>query len=143
MLLKKKIIDDFFTNNPIILEKCLDIKPDSLLPQITLVNWIKENFEQDMKPDLICQDIHDEWIILDYKRAKKIIKKLGTARADVTAEVTDLFTQLKYYREYFDESLHRESFFKITGKEIFPKPAGIGLIGIISIEEQRVFKKKY
>jgi hypothetical protein len=136
----EKTIDDFMTNNPIILERTLDIKPDSLLPQVILVNWIKENFTQDMKPDLICQNIHDDWIILDYKRAKRILKKENTARADVISEVHDLKTQLKNYREYFNEDKHRKSFCDVMGFEIPSKPQAIGLIGVIKKEEQKIFK---
>lgn len=136
----EKTIDDFITNNPIILERCLDINPDSLLPQVKLINEIKENFEQNMIPDLMCKNIHNEWIILDYKRAKRIVKKEGTARQDVTSEVHDLKTQLKTYREFFNDTLHRESFFEKTGYRICSKPQAIGLIGIIKNEEQKIFK---
>lgn len=136
---EEKEIDDFITNNPIILERCLDIKPDSLLPQPNLKNWIQDNFEQDMKPDLICQNIHEDWIIIDYKRAKRIIKKPKTARADVIAEVHELHTQIKNYREYFNEEKHRDSFFNKTGYNIPPKPKGMGIIGNVSSEERRTF----
>lgn len=133
-------LDNFITNNPIILERCLDIKPDSLLPQMTLTNWVQENFEQDIKPDLICQNIHNDWVILDYKRAKRITKKIGTARADVIAEVHELKTQLTTYRKYFNEEKHRNSFFKKTGLRIGTGPDCIGIIGNVSEEERKTFK---
>lgn len=136
----EKTIDDFITDNPIILERCLDINPDSLMSQAILINEVKESFNQDMKPDLICKNIYDEWIILDYKRAKRIVKKEATARQDVTSEVHDLKTQLKNYREYFNDSSHRKLFLDKTGHEISSKPQAIGLIGVLQEEEQKIFK---
>ncbi|QFR39175.1 hypothetical protein A9Q91_02985 [Candidatus Gracilibacteria bacterium 28_42_T64] len=136
--IKEQEIDNFITENPIILERCLFLTP--ILPQQILNNLVKENFDQDMIPDLICQDINDSWIIVDYKRAKRIIKKNDTARADIKSEVNELKIQLKNYREYFNEEKHRNNFAKITGYKIPSKPKTKGLIGYVLDSERKIFE---
>ncbi|MGI1679566.1 MAG: hypothetical protein K6L75_12575 [Cellvibrionaceae bacterium] len=137
--IKENEIDDFITSNPIILAKCFSIDPSSLLPQKLLVNKVPKLFTQDLKPDLICQNIHGDWIILDYKRSKYIIKREGTARVAVTSEVEELVTQLKHYRSYFEEGKHREYFKESTGFQPSNKPLTIGLIGRINKDQRASF----
>jgi len=134
-------IDDFFFTNQIILETCLNMIPGSLSSQPMLKNWIKTNFEQDMIPDAIFQNIHQDWVILDYKRSKRVLKKEDTARADVISEVHELKTQLKNYREYFDEKQHRESFRNEFGFYVEKKPSCYGIIGLVPPESRSLFKQ--
>ncbi|MBJ8085249.1 hypothetical protein JDS76_00235 [Bacillus cereus] len=135
----EKEIDDFISENNVILEQCLGlIKP---LRQVTLENIHGDN-PKDFKPDLIAFDCNNKnWKIVDYKRAKRtIIKNPGKARAHFKVEVTELEAQLYDYMEYFVDKGQRE-YFEKKYNCLIEYPEAIGLIGNVSSEQEKEFNR--
>ncbi|HLZ14930.1 MAG TPA: hypothetical protein VKQ34_02960 [Candidatus Saccharimonadales bacterium] len=135
--LLEKDVEQYLTDNRLILEVAFNIPPDApFLPQQSLINYMKETYDQDLQPDLIYKDTDGNWQILDDKRSKGIVKNLGSARASATAQVDDLKTQLKYYREFFDAAEHRKAFSQETGYDIPLKPKCKGLVGYLQTDDE-------
>lgn len=132
-------IDKFIENNPIILEQCLNLT--SLLHQVELKDLLNK-YCQDLKPDLLGFDQDKkQWTIVDYKRAKRtIIKNLGRVRTSFKAEVFDLQSQLRDYREYFQEQTQRHYIREKYGCDI-EFPTTIGVIGRIDYAEVKDFNR--
>lgn len=132
-------IDNFIKDHPVILENSLNlIKP---IHQPKLLD-IHGHHDQDLIPDVIAFNINDKiWSIVDYKRAKrKILKSRGKVRIAPLAEVTELQSQLRDYKDYFDDTLQRRDFEKKNGVEI-KYPNTIGIIGHVRAEEEDEFNK--
>jgi hypothetical protein len=133
------VIDKFLEDNPLILEKGLNlVKPNH---QIVLKN-ILEKYEHDLKPDLIAYDLlNKSWVIVDYKKAKRnIIKNLNKVRTGLKSEVHDLRNQLLDYKEYFEEKEHRDYVYRKYKLEV-QYPTAIGVIGNVFPEEQVAFSR--
>lgn len=132
-------IDDFISENHMILEQCLGlIKP---IRQGDLKNVHGDN-PKDFRPDLIAYDQNNHvWKIVDYKRAKrKIIRNEGKARAHFKAEITELEAQLHDYIEYFEDKEQRDYFLKKYGVSI-EYPEAVGIIGNVNHSEVKEFNR--
>ncbi|EEL42577.1 NADH dehydrogenase subunit 2 [Bacillus cereus Rock3-42] len=132
-------IDDFISENDVILEQCLGlINP---LRQVKLENIHGDN-PKDFKPDLIAYDQDNKvWKVVDYKRAKRnIIRNNGKARAYFKAEVTELEAQLDDYLEYFKDK-KQQKHFQEKYNYLIEYPGAIGLIGNISNQEEKEFSR--
>lgn len=135
----EKEIDDFISENDVILEQCLGlINP---LRQVKLENIHGDN-PKDFKPDLIAYDQNEKtWKVVDYKRAKRnIIRNAGKARSHFKAEVNELEAQLDDYVEYFKDK-GQQKHFQEKYNYLIEYPAAIGLIGNISLQEEREFNR--
>lgn len=133
------VLDKFIEDNSIILEQGLNLfKP---MHQVVLKN-VLNMYEHDLKPDLIAFDESDKmWAIVDYKKAKRsIIKNQNKVRTGFKAEVHALEDQLRDYREYFEESVHRD-YVKKKYKVEIEYPKAIGIIGNINVSEQTAFNR--
>ncbi|HDR4898584.1 TPA: hypothetical protein QCR38_000751 [Bacillus cereus] len=132
-------IDDFISENDVILEQCLGlINP---LRQVKLENIHGDN-PKDFKPDLIAYDQDNKvWKVVDYKRAKRnIIRNNGKARAYFKAEVTELEAQLDDYLEYFKDK-KQQKHFQEKYNYLIEYPGAIGLIGNIGNQEEKEFSR--
>jgi hypothetical protein len=136
----EKEIDQFIEKNPVILERCLSLFKH--IPQATLKN-VMGIYKQDLKPDMIAYNVDEKrWTIVDYKRAKrKIIKKPGEVRTSFYSEVYDLKGQLKDYKKYFNESIHRDYFSNEYDFSI-ENPTTVGIIGRVSDSEINDFNEQ-
>lgn len=136
---KELELDSFIENNPIILEKGLDIiRP---IHQVVLKDLLNE-YGQDLKPDVIGFNKYTKrWSIIDYKRAKRsIIKNNGQVRCTFRSEVNDLEAQLRDYKEYFNDSIKRKEFYNKYEVDI-EYPDAIGIIGFIDKNEEKQLNK--
>lgn len=124
---KELEIDNFIYNNPIILEVALGLV--KLKSQVILKDQAKL-FNHDLKPDLIAYNLHEKvWTIVDYKRSKsEVLKRAGKVRESMRADVNDLISQLRDYKEYFSESLNRD-YYKSTYHDYIEYPYAVGIIG--------------
>ena len=135
----EKEIDDFISENDVILEQCLGlINP---LRQVKLENIHGDN-PKDFKPDLIAYDQNEKiWKVVDYKRAKRnIIRNVGKARSYFKAEVTELEVQLDDYLEYFKDK-GQQKHFQEKYNYLIEYPGAIGLIGNIIDSEEKEFNR--
>ncbi|MBM7663565.1 hypothetical protein JOC25_000021 [Solibacillus kalamii] len=132
-------IDKFLENNPIILEKALNLI--KFKHQVQLKNVLGK-YEHDLKPDLIAFDLNEKnWTIVDYKKAKRtIMKNVGKVRTGLKSEVHDLRYQLRDYIEYFEEKEHRDYVLKNYQIEL-KHPYGIGIIGNVSDIERDEYNR--
>ena len=136
---KELEIDKFIEENPIILEKGLDII--NPIHQVILSDILQE-YGQDLKPDVIGFNKYTNgWSIIDYKRAKRsLVKNNREVRCSFRSEINDLEAQLRDYKEYFNESIKRKEFFNKYGVDI-EYPDTIGIIGYIDKSEIKQFNR--
>lgn len=129
------IIDDFIDRNPLIIKHGLGLS--KYFSPMTLKD-IHNDYKQDLKPDLVGFDpVEEHWTIVDYKLPwKKLIRGEGTVRASVTADITQLHSQLKTYREYFADHAQREHVNNEYKININRNPPAIGVLGTVT-EDQR------
>lgn len=137
---KELEIDKFIENHPFIIELSLHLT--DLKHQIKLKD-IEEDFNQDLKPDLIAyKPLDKRWYIVDYKRSKRnLIKKPGKVRSGFLAEVNDLVYQLNDYINYFTRSRVQTKFIKEKYGMDIKYPKGIGIIGNLKGEKQETLLK--
>lgn len=133
-------IDAFIEENPFILEYGLHLT--NLYHQTVLKN-LEENFEQDLKPDVIgWYNKEKRWAIVDYKRYdKKLVKKAGRARSGLFAQVSDLEYQLNDYLNYFYRSKNQTQYIKDEYGIHIVYPIGFGIIGNVKSEDNEAFLK--
>ncbi|AJD91526.1 hypothetical protein JMA_22090 [Jeotgalibacillus malaysiensis] len=127
----EKQIDDFFKDNPYISEVTLGLV--DIKSQVVLKDVLKM-YGQDLKPDALGLDpVNNRWTIIDYKlgNKKNIVKGANGVRASLMSSVSDLEAQLRTYRNYFDDSTHRESFLNKNGFSVSKGPNTIGIIGYV------------
>lgn len=133
-------LDNFFRDNPIVLEVCLGIvKPMS---QIVLKD-VCYKYSQDLKPDLIAYNLDKKkWQIIDYKKANKsLLKNIGEVRCSFRDDLNLLQNQLRDYVEYFEEKEGRVYFSQKYG-EYIENPNSIGIIGIVDENEVKDFNRQ-
>lgn len=137
---KELTIDKFIEKNPFILELSLHVT--DLKHQIKLKN-IEEEFEQDLKPDVIAfKPLDKRWVIIDYKRAKRhLIKNSGNVRSGFLAEVNSLNYQLSDYVNYFTRSRIQTKYIKDEYGIDIKYPKGIGVIGNLESSDQEALLK--
>ncbi len=136
---KELEIDKFIEENPIILERGLDlVAPRS---QVILKD-VQQKYGQDLKPDVIAYDERNKiWTIVDYKRNERnLMKNVGNVRAALKSEVISLRSQLRDYKEYFEEERHRAYVKKKYKLEII-HPTTIGIIGKLLPNEEQEFNR--
>lgn len=133
------VLDKFLEENSVILSKAL--KLEELQHQIVLED-IHGEIGQNLKPDLIAYNLFmKEWVIVDYKKAKRnIIKNPNKIRTTFKSEVDDLHAQLRDYRDYFSDREHRKAFKRRYGFDL-ESPDTYGIIGIVLEKEKKDFKK--
>lgn len=137
---KETEIDNFIEKNPIIIHKGLGlIEYHSPM----LLEDIHGQYNQNLKPDLVGFDpIEEHWKIVDYKLPwKKLVRAEGSVRASVSADITQLHSQLSIYREYFfdyRQRAHTNEKYKVS---ISKHPPTIGVIGTITPESRTDLNK--
>lgn len=133
-------IDKFIELNSFILEYGLHVS--NLHHQIILKS-IEEDFEQNLKPDVIAwQNLEKRWVIIDYKKYdKKIVKKPWRARSGLMAEVRDLESQLRDYIDYFFRSKSQTDFITNEYGMNVIYPHGYGIIGGVQQNQNEEFLK--
>lgn len=132
-------IDKFLEKNNIILREGL--KLDKFIHQ-SVLHIIEGDQKHDLKPDLIAYNLEDKkWVIVDYKKSNKnVVKNLERTRTGLTSEVHSLKDQLRDYKEYFEEHVHRKKFKENYSIEI-KNPATIGIIGVVNGTERDQFNR--
>lgn len=130
----EKELDDFLNDNPVILERTLEI--DKFISEPILKNVIGK-YPHDLKPDGMGYNAkQDQWAVIDYKLAnKELLKNVGKVRTGLRADVGALQDQLRDYVEYFQENDHRK-YFEQKYDVIVKHPYAIGIIGMLKQEHQ-------